>query len=308
MKSREYKGETMNYDYDIITDLSIDVDPDFVSRYGIKYMPMEYTLGEEVFKLEQMQTDEELEKFYEQLRNKVPTSTTQINTYSYIELFTPYIEADRPVLFFSLSSGLSNTYESAMAAMEVLREDYKDKNIRIEIFDTLRATIGMGFLMEIALLNREKGMSLEENADFLRKIVKNVKTQFMVSDLFYLMRGGRVSAPTATLGTALNLRPILIIDDEGKLPTIAKKRGNKLALKYLASLFETDHDGSYYPELAKRVYIVHGGCRQEADALKKMLLEKDPELSIYTCTLNPVIGAHTGADMVGVVFLGKEWE
>lgn len=298
----------MNYDYDIITDLSIDVDPEIANKYGIKYMPMEYTLGDEAFKLGQMQTEEALADFYEQLRNKVPTSTTQINTYSYIELFTPYIEADRPVLFFSLSSGLSNTYESAMAAMEVLREDHKDKNIRIEILDTLSATIGMGFLMEIAVLNREKGMSLEENADFLRKINKNVKVQFMVSDLFYLMRGGRVSAPTATLGTALNLRPILIIDDNGKLPTIAKKRGDKLALKYLASLFERDHDGSYYPDLANRVLLIHGGCPDKAEMLRQMLLETEPDISTYTYTLNPIIGAHTGADMVGVVFLGKEWE
>lgn len=298
----------MEYEYDIITDLSIDMDPETAEKSGIKYMPMDYTLGDETFSLDKMQTDEILADFYEKLRNKVPTSTTQINTYSYIELFTPYIENGRPVLFFSLSSGLSNTYESAMAAMEVLKEDYKDREIRIEIFDTLSATIGMGFLMEIAILNREKGMSLEENAEFLRKINKNVKVQFMVKDLFYLMRGGRVSAPTAALGTALSLRPILIIDDNGKLPTIAKKRGDKLALKYLASLYERDHDGSYYPELGKRVFIVHGGCPELADDLKELLLGKDPELSIYTCTLNPIIGAHTGADMVGVVFLGREWE
>ena len=284
--------------YEIFADVSIDIDQQFAKDHQVQYVPMEYMLGEESFPCTEPESDEMMHNYYDKLRNKIPTHTSQIVPHNYVEIFEPLIKEGKSILYLSLSSGLSNTYESALMAVKMLEEDYD--NVNIEVVDSLCATGGMGLLIESACENRAAGMSLSDNAAWLREKSHFVNLWFKVEDLMYLSRGGRISTATAILGTALNIKPILTVDSTGHLQTIDKKRGNRQAFRNLVERFENNFD----PTMGNVVYICCSDCMEDAANLKTMLLENHPELTIRTTMLSPIIGAHTGPDMISVIYYG----
>ncbi len=284
--------------YYIFSDVSLDIDSSFAKENDIRYVPMEYVLGEDTFCCAAPESDEMMHNFYEKLRNKITTHTSQITPNNYIELFESYVKDGAEIIYLSLSSGLSNTYESALMAVQTLKEEYGEA--KIEVVDSLGATGGMGLMVESAVTNRKAGMSYKENAQWLREHANNINFFFKVEDLMYLKRGGRVSAATAIMGTALNIKPILTIDKQGKLQTIDKKRGNKMALKSLVDRFDSGFD----PALSKVVYISCADCREDAETLKNMVLECRPEAEVRITMLSPIIGAHTGPDMLSLIYYG----
>lgn len=287
-------------EYIIFSDVSIDIDMAFADKYDLKYIPMEYILDDKSFNCCRPENDEMMHQYYEKLRLKASTHTSQIVPNNYVEAFEGYIKEGKGILYISLSSGLSNTYESALLAAKMLKEDYPE--CEVEVVDSLGATGGMGILAESACLNREKGMSLSDNAKWLREHANNINFWFKVEDLMYLCRGGRVSATTAVVGTALKIKPILTIDSTGKLQTIDKKRGDKQAMLSLIERF----DASYDPDMGNTVYISCADCKDVAESLKSKLLEKYPDLDIKITMLSPIIGAHTGPDMLSLIYYGSK--
>ena len=287
-------------DYMIFADVSIDIDMAFADKYDLKYISMEYILDDNSFNCSRPENDEMMHQYYEKLRLKASTHTSQIVPNNYVEAFEGYIKEGKGILYISLSSGLSNTYESALLAAKMLKDDYPE--CEIEVVDSLGATGGMGILAESACLNREKGMSLSDNAKWLREHANNINFWFKVEDLMYLCRGGRVSATTAVVGTALKIKPILTIDSTGKLQTIDKKRGDKQAMLSLIERF----DASYDPDMGNTVYVSCADCRDVAETLKSKLLEKHPDLDIKITMLSPIIGAHTGPDMLSLIYYGSK--
>lgn len=284
--------------YLIFADVSLDIDMEFARENDVRFVPMEYLLGEEVFHCTQPESDEMMHEFYEKLRKKIPTQTSQITPNHYIDIFEPLAKEGQDILYISLSSGLSNTYESALLAAQNLKEDYD--TVSIEIVDSLSATGGMGLLVETAVANRKAGMSLSDNAADVRDHANHLQHWFMVENLMYLKRGGRVSAATAVMGTALNIKPILTITADGKLDTIDKKRGTRMAIKYMLDRFEATYDPAY----GTTVYIAGADCREEEENLKNQLLLKYPELTVKMTMLSPIIGAHTGPDMLALIHYG----
>ena len=287
-------------DYMIFADVSIDIDMAFADKYDLKYISMEYILDDNSFNCSRPENDEMMHQYYEKLRLKASTHTSQIVPNNYVEAFEDYIKEGKGILYISLSSGLSNTYESALLAAKMLGEDYPE--CEVEVVDSLGATGGMGILAESACLNREKGMSLSDNAKWLREHANNINFWFKVEDLMYLCRGGRVSATTAVVGTALKIKPILTIDSTGKLQTIDKKRGDKQAMLGLIERFEETYD----PDMGNTVYVSCADCRDVAETLKSKLLEKHPDLDIKITMLSPIIGAHTGPDMLSLIYYGSK--
>jgi DegV family protein with EDD domain len=285
--------------YEIFSDVSLDIDKEFMQKDEVRFVPMEYMLGEETFHCERPESDEMMHNYYDKLRQAIPTRTSQIAPFHYVAVFEPYIKEKKSILYLSLSGGLSNTYESAQLAVEMLKESYGE--VHVEVVDSLGATGGMGLLAEAACRNREKGMSLSENAAWLRENANKINYWFKVEDLMYLKRGGRISAATAVIGTALNIKPILTINGEGKLDTVAKKRGDSLALKYIVEQFADSFDGSF----GETVYICCADCMDNAAKLKQMVLELHPELVVKITMLSPIIGAHTGPDMLSLIYFGK---
>ncbi|MGN0371163.1 MAG: DegV family protein [Butyrivibrio sp.] len=288
--------------YLIFSDVSLDIDVEFAKSHDVRYIPMEYVLGEETHYCNEPESDEMMHNFYDKLRSKVTTQTSQITPTHYMDIFGPLVKEGNSILYISLSSGLSNTYESALLAVQNLKEEYDD--VHIEVVDSLAATGGMGILVESACNNREAGMSLEDNAAWLRSHANNISLWFMVDDLMYLKRGGRVSAASAVLGTALNIKPILRINPEGKLETIDKIRGQKQAMKGLIEKFEASYD----PSLGQLVYICCADCMDDAITLKSMLTEKYSDLTVRVTMLSPIIGAHTGPNMLSLIHFSKPRE
>lgn len=286
-------------DYEIFSDVSLDIDKAFMDQDRLRFVPMEYMLGEDTFHCDRPESDEMMHQYYDKLRQATPTRTSQIAPFHYVSVFEPYVKEKKPLLYLSLSSGLSNTYESAQMAVELLKESYGE--VHVEVVDSLGATGGMGLLAEAACKNRDAGMSMEENAAWLRDNANRINYWFKVEDLMYLKRGGRISAATAVIGTALNIKPILTIKGDGKLDTIAKKRGDSLALKYMIELFADSFDRSF----GDTVYICCADCRDNAEKLKQMVLERQPDLTVKITMLSPIIGAHTGPDMLSLIHFGK---
>lgn len=285
--------------YMIFVDGSADVDLQAVGEENIKFIPMEYSLAGEMRVCDTMQDRQTLKDFYNGQRRGDLTKTTQISPYMYEEFFSPYMEKGISVLYLALSSGLSSTYNSALMARENLKEKYPDAEF-VPV-DSLGGTGGIGVLAERALRNRQKGMTIAENRADLVNAAKKIKHWFLVQDLNYLKRGGRVSATTAFVGSALNIKPILKIGEDGKLITFAKKRGNNAAAAELVEKFKESYDESGEDV----IYVVDADDRELGDTLKAEVLELYPNRTVRRCTLSPIIGAHTGPGMAAICYIGK---
>lgn len=286
-------------DYVICMDASGDIFGQVVRENNIDFVPMEYSLGEEMRTSHGCESDELLKKFYDGQRSGDLTKTSQISPYMYEEYFKKFLKEGKSVLYFCLSSGLSSTYESSLAAARNLKEIYPEQEILS--VDTLAATGGIGILVEKAVQNKRSGMSLEENYQAVKALVPKLRHYFMVQDLMYLKRGGRVSAATAIVGSVLNIKPMLKIDENGKLITVDKKRGDKAAMLSLFKYFEEN----YNPQLGNTIYICDADTPELADALVQKVKESRPEVVVRRTMLSPIIGAHTGPGMLSMILLGR---
>lgn len=282
-------------DYIICMDASGDIAKETAAENGIEFVPMEYSLGGEMRTSHGCESEEILKKFYDGQRNGDMTKTSQISPFMYEEYFQQFLEKGRSVLYFCLSSGLSSTYQSSVLASENLKEKYPDTEVLS--VDTLAATGGIGLLVEKAIENREAGMDIRENYEAVKTMVPRLRHFFMVQDLMYLKRGGRVSAATAIVGSALNIKPILKVDENGKLVTIDKKRGNKAAMSALFAYFKENFD----PGLGSTIYICDGDTPELAESLAAKVKEAVPGITVQRVMLSPIIGAHTGPGMLSMI-------
>ena len=284
--------------YLIVMDASADIDSKVFIEEDIRFIPMQYSLNEEMRESNGIESEELLKSFYDSQRSGELTKTTQITPYQYINFFSKLLNEGYSILYLSLSSGLSSTYQSAMLAASELNDEHKDE--KVYVVDSLGATGGIGVLLELACKYRKEGKSIEENCALLNNAKLKLHHFFMVQDLMYLRRGGRVSGATAVVGTVLGIRPILKIDENGKLVNFAKRRGNKLALEELANLFKDNFDLNDSP-----IYVVDGDAKELGDFLASEIKKIAPNAVVKRNMLSPIIGAHTGPGLVAVCFIGK---
>ena len=284
--------------YLIVMDASADIDSKVFIEEDIRFIPMQYSLNEEMRESNGIESEELLKSFYDSQRSGELTKTTQITPYQYINFFSKLLNEGYSILYLSLSSGLSSTYQSAMLAASELNDEHKDE--KVYVVDSLGATGGIGVLLELACKYRKEGKSIEENCALLNNAKLKLHHFFMVQDLMYLKRGGRVSGATAVVGTVLGIRPILKIDENGKLVNFTKRRGNKLALEELAKLFNENYELNDSP-----IYIVDGDAKELGDFLASEIKKLIPEVVVKRNMLSPIIGAHTGPGLVAVCFIGK---
>ena len=287
------------YDYIICMDASGDIIKEAASKNGIEFVPMEYSLGDEMRTSRGCESEELLKKFYDGQRNGDMTKTSQISPYMYEEYFRQFLKNGKSILYFCLSSGLSSTYQSSILAAENLKEEYPD--VEVLPVDTLAATGGIGLLVEKAIENRTSGLDIHENFESVKALVPYLRHFFMVQDLMYLKRGGRVSAATAIVGSAINITHIFKIYENVKLTTIDKKRGNKAAMSALFAYFKEN----YNPELGNTIYICDGDTPDLAESLATKVQEAVPGIIVRRMMLSPIIGAHTGPGMLSMILLGK---
>lgn len=284
--------------YLIVMDASADIDSKVFIEEDIRFIPMQYSLNEEMRESKGIESEELLKSFYDSQRSGELTKTTQITPYQYINFFSKLLNEGYSILYLSLSSGLSSTYQSAMLAASELNDEHKDE--KVYVVDSLGATGGIGVLLELACKYRKEGKSIEENCALLNNAKLKLHHFFMVQDLMYLRRGGRVSGATAVVGTVLGISPILKIDENGKLVNFTKRRGNKLALEELAKLFNENYELNDSP-----IYVVDGDAKELGDFLASEIKKLIPEAVVKRNMLSPIIGAHTGPGLVAVCFIGK---
>lgn len=237
--------------------------------------------------------------YYEMLRH-TPASTSMISMDQYRQLWEPLLREGQDVLHVGMSSGISGAYQSAVMAARELREAYPDR--RLVVFDTRAASLGEGIQVLHAATCREAGYTLGETVRELTELRPRIRQIFTVDDLMHLRRGGRVSAVSAAVGTALRIKPLLKGDEAGRIVVFGKVQGRKRSVRALADNFAAN------AELLGRwpVGIAHAGCRDEALALAAMLKVHDPKARIIVVDYEPVTGSHVGPGALAMFYVAKE--
>ena len=225
--------------------------------------------------------------------------TAQVNSESWREAIEEILAGGNDLLVIAFSSGLSGTCQAAFTAAEEAREKYPDR--KLEVIDSLCASAGEGLLVDYALRNRDRGMSLEENAAWVRENVQNIIHWFTVDDLMFLMRGGRVGAVSAYIGSLVKIKPILHVNEEGKLIPREKVQGRRKSIRALADKVKKN---IVHPE-GQLVLISHGDCEAEAQSLADMIKAELPVAEVRLSYIGPIVGAHSGPGTLAVFFMGK---
>ena len=283
--------------YTIFTDATADLTESLVKEAGISIIPMEYFVDGKPFLYEGMEFD--AKGFYSAVAKGASVSTTQINPSSFEAAFRPELEKGQDILYISLSSGLSGSYNSSIIAANGLREEFPER--KIHMIDSLAAAVGEALLVFTASRLRAGGKSIDETYEKIMAERKHVCMLFTVDDLNHLRRGGRISSATAILGGALNIKPILRVNDEGRIESFSKARGKKGAVSKLVELMSE----LILPDECDLIFISHGDAPEEADRLKERISEVFPGHRIITTSIGPVIGSHTGQKALCLIFHGK---
>ena len=286
----------MAAEYIIFTDSACDITPEKLAEWRVELIRMPYLFTDDgVGKLDH---DQPMKEFYDEMRGGRVAKTSGLNEEVFRSAFTPALEAGKDILYLAFSSGLSVTYESGKKAADALGEKYPDRKIRV--VDSLAASAGEGLFVYLGVMNRDKGLALDANADALEADKLHVCHWFTVEDLKYLKRGGRVSAATALLGTALNVKPVLHVDNEGHLIKMTQVHGRKKSIRTMAEkLGESILEGS-------PIFISHGDCEEDAQMLANILKEQYGLETNLITGIGSVIGAHSGPGTLALFFRGKE--
>lgn len=240
-----------------------------------------------------------LKELFDGLRQGESASTSAVNPDGWATVIEPVLKEGKDALVLSFSSGLSTTYQSAVIAANELMEKYPDR--KINVVDTLCASLGQGLLVWYACQKRDAGLSLEEVTAWCEDNKLNLCHWVIADDLMHLKRGGRISAATAVAGTLLQIKPVIHVNDEGKLISVGKARGRKAAIQTLCNkVGELGIEGAN-----DTIFICHGDCLEDAQTLQTMLKEKYGTKKVFIYYIGAVIGSHAGPGTMAVFFLGN---
>ena len=285
-------------EYVITTDNTADLPYSYYKQHNIEYMYLTYQMeGETYGKQDEM----EFKDFYERMRKGSMPTTSQVNSEEAKEVLRPLLIQGKDILHLAFSSGLSGSYNSVRMAAEELREEFPER--KIVVIDSLCASLGEGLFVDKAVEMKEEGKSLEENAAWLEKNKLNFCHVFTVDDLFHLHRGGRVSKVAAVVGTMINLKPLLHVDNEGHLIPLKNVRGRRKSLSGLVTMME-ERIGDWKDKNTK-IFISHGDCQEDAEYVARLVREKFGYETFLINTIGATIGAHAGPGTVALFFLGE---
>lgn len=290
----------MEQTYAILTDSAADLSADLVERLNLVVLPLSVTLEGKEYLNYPDERDITAKYLYERLRAGAMATTAALNVDTFERETEAYLKEGKDVLYLSFSSGLSATYNASCIAAEELREKYPER--KVLIVDTLCASSGQGLLCCLTAKQREAGATIEEAAKYAEETKHHLAHWFTVDDLHFLKRGGRVSAATAILGTALGIKPLLHTDDAGHLVSVDKARGRKRVISAMVDRMEKT---AIRPQ-EQTVFISHGDCVEDAQFLAKLVEERLHPKQIVIQVIGPVIGAHSGPGTLALFFLATE--
>lgn len=281
-------------EYQIFTDATSDLNEDLET---VKIIPMNVEIGDKEY-VYGPKGNISCSEFYGLQKQGKYASTSQINVLEYEKYFEEALKEGKDVLYISFSSGMSGTYQTACLCKNELEESYPDN--RIICIDSLCAAVGEGLLIKEVDKKKREGMSMDELVDWVENNKMHLCHWFTVDNFDHLKHGGRVSAVAATLGNTLNIKPLLRVDEEGKLRVVKKIRGRHKAMAaQVECIIKT-----WSPEISKSVVIGHGDDLKAAEELKEYVENKLPDAEIYISDIGPIIGAHTGPGVMVLAFWG----
>ena len=282
--------------YQIITDTACDISPALLEKWNVKCADMTFHFdGEDK---DYTEADMSIYTFYQSMRDGRVAKTSAVSMESFIKTFEPVLQEGTDILYIGFATALSNSCQTARLVAKDLAEKYPDR--KIICIDSRCASAGQGLLVYLSVLKRDEGLNLEALADYTRETLPSLCHWFTVDNLVYLKRGGRVSAASALAGTLLQIKPVLHVDDEGRLIPVKKIRGRKQSIAAMADSYvktALDPKGIYF--------ISNGDCPEDAKLLEDMICERTGRSCELITNIGPVIGAHSGPGTLALFFLGS---
>ena len=290
----------MTNQFALFTDSSCDLPLHLAEEMELTVLPLTLHMDGRDYKNYLDERDIAYPDFYAALPKAQSVKTSATNTQAFIEAMEPVLDAGQDILYVGFSSALSGTCNAGFQAAAELREKYPDR--KIYCVDSLCASMGEGLLVTLADQKRRAGASIEEVRDYVEDTKLHLCHWFTVDDLNHLKKGGRVSATAAFLGTMLGIKPILHVDNAGRLIPVDKQRGRKASVRRLADEMQR----LAINPAEQKVYISHGGCEEDAKTLANIIRERMGTTDITLGYVGPVIGAHSGPGTLALFFLGTE--
>lgn len=284
--------------YVISTSSTADLPEQYAKEHNLIVLPYPFLLEEKEYK-DDFGASLSYKDFYARVRSGAMPTTSMINQETYEQFFSSILSQGKDLLHIEFSSALSGSYQNAKTVAERMNASSENK---VYVIDSLCASRGLGLLVDYAVKQKENGASIEEVHTWLEENKKHLIHWFTVDDLGHLKRGGRVSGISAFMGTMLKIKPVLNVDDEGRLIPHFKVRGRK---KAIARLVEEMKNDIVNPD-GQTVYICHGDCIDDANTLASLVKEAFPGIGpIVIHYTGPVIGAHSGPGTLALFYMGK---
>lgn len=282
--------------YQIITDSGSDLSRELAEQLKVTVIPLTVNFNDQVFP---DRNDDSLKEIYASLRNGGMSTTSAVNPQGWVNGIRPIVEAGEDVVVVTFSSGLSTTYQSAVIAAAELMDEFPSR--KIYVCDSLAASLGQGLLVYYACKLRDSGADALEVVEWIQMNRLHLCHLFTVDDLGFLKRGGRISAATAVLGSMMSIKPVLHVDNDGKLINVSKERGRKAALKAMVNAMK-EKMGSYDNSV---VFISHGDCLEDAQKLADMVQKETGAKDVVIGYVGAVIGSHSGPGTLALFFMGN---
>jgi len=292
-------------DYILSCCSTADMAKEFFEKRDISYVCFHYFL-DGVEHIDDLGQSMPFDKFYEAMENGADTKTSQVNVGEFTDYFRPFLEQGKDILHVTLSSGISGAWNSAVTAKEELEQEFPDR--KIYIVDSLAASSGYGLLMDKMADKRDEGMSVDELHQWVEENKLNLNHWFFTTDLTFLIKGGRVSKISGWFGTALDICPLLTVNQEGKLIPKVKVRGKKRVIKETLKKMETLAENRL--DYAGKCFISNSACYEDARTVANLIEERFPKLkgNVVINSIGTTIGSHTGPGTVAVFFWGDKRE
>ncbi len=284
--------------YEIVTDSSADLTDELIEQYGIHIVSLSFRVGGEEFPCYVQGEKTDYKQFYDRMRKGETVDTSLIDMSTCRDIFEGILKRGNDVLYIGFSSALSGSYNAGTMVAESLRDAYPER--KIVTIDSLSASMGEGLLVYHVAEQRRAGKSIDKVSDWLIANRLHLCHWFTVDDLFHLKRGGRISAATALVGTVLGVKPVLHVDDEGKLVAVGKVRGRRRSLEALVDEMEKTCTNP----TEQVVFISHGDCLEDAQYVERLVRERLKVKDVRINYVDPVIGAHSGPGTIALFFLG----
>lgn len=287
-------------DFEIVTDSSCNLTEDMIDELGVHILPLVFMSEGKEYRSYLKGEKTDLKQFYTMMREGKVFTTSLPNMADAEALLRGLLESGRDVLYLGFSSALSGTYEAVRLLCTQLAADFPERTVRA--VGTLAASGGQGLLVYHACKHAQAGASLEETARWVEENRLHLAHWFTVDDLMFLLRGGRVSKVSAYMGTMLNIKPVMHVDDEGRLIPVEKVRGRKKAIQGLVKHME---ETAQKPVADQPVFITHGDCPEDVEYLCDLIRKKFGDVQITVNYVDPVIGAHSGPGTLALFFLAE---